>query len=105
MLETPYPTTPLRQLGSGRLRTAAAVKQAINLAHDRPQDTHLRQAVRDPLQRPVFARGQFVLDKQMAMLEQALDAMTRWVYKLLGGARSERSALKYFRHSVQWCWE
>ena len=72
-LETTNPLTQAGQLGQGRIGAAATIKQTIDLVHDLPQDTQMRQATRDLQQRLAFGWRQVTADEQVAAIEQAAD--------------------------------
>jgi len=61
------------QLGQGRVGPATAVEQAVCLVHYLPQDAKFGMPTRDPTQVFSFRRRQVMLDKQVAVVEQAGD--------------------------------
>ena len=66
----------LAQLGQFRQRSIGAaptIKQAVDLFHEVPQCSQLRQTTCDTLQQPMFRRGQIVRDKKVTMLEEIPD--------------------------------
>ena len=73
VLEAADPAPQAGQLRQGRVGAAAAVEQAIDFVHDLAQPAQMRQAAGDAPQGPLLARGQMVLDEQVAMVEQVGD--------------------------------
>ena len=79
LLEAVHPAAELGQLLQGRLAPAAAVKEPVDLVHDLPQRTQLGVPATYPGKRLPFARGQGVLDEEVAVVEQIGDFLPQSV--------------------------
>jgi hypothetical protein len=73
LLEAAHPAAELGQLLQGRLAPAAAVKEPVDFVPDLPQRTPRGVPATYPGKRPLFARGQGVLDEEVAGVERVGD--------------------------------
>ena len=72
-LKSVDPVSQVGQFFQSGIRPAAAVEEAIDVVHDRSQDSQMGQATGDALEDRFFSGGQDMLDEQMSVFEEIGD--------------------------------
>src|ERR1041384_52604 len=94
-LEAADTLTELGQFGQGGVGAAAAVKQAVDLIHDRAQGAEMRLPSADALQCSLFAVSEVMPHEKVAMIEQVADLFLQTLPLAsgpLGGPRARSAA-------------